>query len=91
MNELNARAEKGEKGNVPFSNSTYIIGYEYRRARTVRPASSYICWFPVKIDEYKFIFIGFKTEFIFISFDEYNLNIFIRIDKFKNLMNDIFL
>jgi hypothetical protein len=96
VNELNARAEKGEKGNVPFSNSTYIIGYEYRRARTVRPASSYICWFPVKIDEYKFIFIGFKTDenkFIFISFeiDEYNLNIFIRIDKFKNLMNDIFL
>jgi hypothetical protein len=31
----------------------------------------------VKTDEYKFIFIGFGT-------DEYNLNIFIGTDEFKN-------
>jgi hypothetical protein len=71
-----------------FQIQPIFIGYEYRRARTVRPASSYIYRFPVKIDEYKFIFIGFETDkykFIFIRFkiNEYNLNIFIGIDEFK--------
>jgi hypothetical protein len=64
---------------------------EYMGPAKVKLIGPYIHQCSIKIDEYKFIFIGFKTEFIFISFDEYNLNIFIRIDKFKNLMNDIFL
>jgi hypothetical protein len=43
----------------------------------VKPDGSYIRWFPVKTDEYKFIFIGLETG-------EYNLNTFIGINEFKN-------
>jgi hypothetical protein len=48
-----------------------------RRTRTVKLAPPYIHQFLVNTDEYKFIFIGFGT-------DEYNLNIFIDTDEFKN-------
>jgi hypothetical protein len=37
----------------------------------------YIHRFSVKTDEYKFIFVDFMT-------DEYNLNIFVSTDEFKN-------
>jgi hypothetical protein len=47
------------------------------RSVKVKPDDPYIRWFPVKTDEYKFIFIDFRT-------DEYNLNIFIGTNKFKN-------
>jgi hypothetical protein len=43
----------------------------------VKPNGPYIHRFLVKTDEYKFIFTGFGTN-------EYNLNIFIVTDKFKN-------
>jgi hypothetical protein len=41
----------------------------------IKSDSPYIHRFPVKIDEYKFIFVGF---------DEYNLNMFIGTNEFKN-------
>jgi hypothetical protein len=77
--KLNACAEKGEKGNVSFPDPAYIrqLPDEYRWACTVRPAPPYTCRFSVKTNEYKFIFIGFET-------DEYNLNIFIGTNEFKN-------
>jgi hypothetical protein len=77
--KLNACAEKGEKGNASFPDPVYIrqLTNEYRRACTVRPVPPYFCRFPVKTNEYKFIFIGFGT-------DEYNLNIFVGTDEFKN-------
>jgi hypothetical protein len=73
MKKLNASAKKGERGNVSFPDPAID---EYRRVRTVRHVPPYIHRFPVKTDEYKFIFISFGT-------DEYNLNIFV--DEFKNL------
>jgi hypothetical protein len=48
---------------------------EYMGLIKVKSDDPYICWCPIKTNEYKFIFINFRT-------DEYNLNIFI--DKFKN-------
>jgi hypothetical protein len=43
----------------------------------VKSDGPYIRLYPIKIDKYKFIFVSFKT-------DEYNLNIFVGTDKFKN-------
>jgi hypothetical protein len=72
-------SENGGKGNTPFSDPVYFhrLTDEYRWVHTVRPAPLYIHRFSVKIDEYKFIFIDFRT-------DEYNLNIFGGTDEFKN-------
>jgi hypothetical protein len=68
------RRKRRKKENMPVSRShLYLLG----RARTVRPTPAYIYRFPIKTNEYKFIFIGFET-------DEYNLNIFIGTDEFKN-------
>jgi hypothetical protein len=50
---------------------------KYRWAHTIISAPPYICRFSLKTDEYKFIFVGFGTG-------EYNLNIFVGTDEFKN-------
>jgi hypothetical protein len=44
----------------------------------VKPDDPYIRWFPYPTDEYKIIFVGFKT-------DEYNLNIFIGTNEYKTI------
>jgi hypothetical protein len=50
---------------------------EYMGPVKVRPDDPYICQFQSLTDEYKVIYIGFKT-------DEYSLNIFVGTDKFQN-------
>jgi hypothetical protein len=47
------------------------------RSVKVKPDNPYIHRFPYPTDEYKVIFVGFKT-------DEYNLNTFVHTDEFKN-------
>jgi hypothetical protein len=70
------RAKKGDKGKHQFPNPAYIID-EYMGLVKVKPDDPYIRRFQPLIDEYQIIFIDFKT-------DEYNLNIFINTDEFKD-------
>jgi hypothetical protein len=53
------------------------ITNEYMGSVKVKPDDTYIRRFPSQTDEYKVIFVDFKT-------DEYNLNIFVGTDEFKN-------
>jgi hypothetical protein len=83
--KLHTRRE--EKDTRPFPDPAYIhrLTDEYRRARTIRLAPAYIHRFSVNTNEYKFIFVGFRTDEynlnIFISTNKYNLNIFVDTDE----------
>jgi hypothetical protein len=50
---------------------------EYMGPVKVKPDNPYIRRFPYPVDEYKVIFVGFKTK-------KYNFNIFIGTDKYKS-------
>jgi hypothetical protein len=79
MRNLTRAWRRVEKEPHSFLDPAYIrrLTNEYRWAHTVRPAPPYIHRFPVKTDQYKFIFIDFGIV-------EHNFNIFVSTDEFKN-------
>jgi hypothetical protein len=70
---------KNWKRDLAVFKPTYIhqLTDEYRRAHTIKLDDPYIHRFQLLTNKYKVIFIGFKTG-------DYNLNIFIGTDEFKN-------